>query len=120
MTTPLYQVQIRRDAHTYTPVSVPQYEIPILQNIFGIENVHNAEGKLIEEKGLGNPVGEYQPTEDEYARLCSKYGGERIEKVFGVQATGALQKAIKEAGKPSKKGVKAPKDDQEDDQDNGG
>lgn len=50
--TPLYEIRIRRDAHTVTPITVPEYELPLLQEIFGIENVHNADKKRVDEAGL--------------------------------------------------------------------
>ena len=47
--TPLYEIRIRRDAHTVTPVTVPEYELPLLQEIFGAENVHNADRKRVDD-----------------------------------------------------------------------
>lgn len=41
--TPLYEILIRRDAHTITPVTVPDYEVPLIQELFGTENVQNAD-----------------------------------------------------------------------------
>ena len=54
--TPLYEIRIRRDAHTVTPVTVPEYELPLLQEIFGAENVHNADRKRVDEAGCGTPA----------------------------------------------------------------
>ena len=42
-TVPLIQVTIRRDANTITPVTVPPYELTILRNMFGKENVTEGE-----------------------------------------------------------------------------
>ena len=81
--TPLYEIRIRRDAHTVTPVTVPEYELPLLQEIFGAENVHNADRKRVDEAGCGTPVGSFRASEDEYERFCAKYGIELVEQVFG-------------------------------------
>lgn len=97
--TPIYQALIRRDAHTTTPVTIPEYEVPILQEMFGTENVHNAEGKRIDEVGIGTPVSEFRSSDDEYLRLSAKYGSERVEEVYGKKATKALADAIKLAKK---------------------
>ena len=80
---PLYSILIRRDAHTTTPVTIPEYELPILQDIFGAENVHDAEGRRVDEKGPGKAIGQFRPSDDEYERFCAKYGAERVEQVFG-------------------------------------
>lgn len=90
----LYTINIRRDAHTTTPVDVPEHEVSLLQEMFGAENVHNMDGKLIEDEGLGNSVGEFTQGDDEYGRLCAKYGGELVESVYGKRATKGLDNAI--------------------------
>lgn len=69
----LINATIRRDAVTITPVTVPDYEIPVLRNIFGKENI---------------TVGDVLHTieveaEGEYDRLSAKYGFEVISKIFG-------------------------------------
>lgn len=69
----LHSVTVRRDAQTITPVTVPEYEIPVLRNLFGKENIAvNEVVRLIEIE----PEGEYE-------RLCAKYGFELIAKIFG-------------------------------------
>ena len=100
--TPLYAIRIRRDAHTITPVTVPEYELPLLQEIFGVENVQNADGKTADENGLGKPVGEFTPSCDEYGRFCAKYGTDRVETVWGKQKT-TLIKLVKAASKSKAK-----------------
>ena len=100
---PIYTVLVRRDAHTTTPATIPEYELPILQEIFGVENVHNAEGKRIDEQGIGSPVGQYEPSGDEYERFCAKYGVELVEGVFG-KSKAALTKQVADAGKKTKGG----------------
>lgn len=99
---PLYSILVRRDAHTTTPVTVPEYELPLLQEIFGVENVHNAEGKRIDEKGLGKSTGQFKASGDEYGRFCAKYGVELVEQVFG-KSRAALNKQVND-----KKKSKAP------------
>ena len=69
----LIDVTVRRDAMTITPVSIPEYEIPVLRTLFGKENVTTNEV-------LRNI--EVDP-EGEYERLCAKYGYELIAKIFG-------------------------------------
>lgn len=70
----LLAVTIRRDANTITPVTVPAHELPILRNMFGKENVTQAE----EVAGTVevDPAGEYE-------RLAAKYGGGKVAKVYG-------------------------------------
>lgn len=69
----LHSVTVRRDAQTITPVTVPEYEIPVLKNLFGKENITvNEVLRTIEIE----PEGEYE-------RLCAKYGFEVIAKIFG-------------------------------------
>lgn len=100
---PIYTVLVRRDAHTTTPATIPEYELPILQEIFGVENVHNAEGKRVDEQGIGAQAGLYEPSGDEYERFCAKYGVELVEGVFGKSKV-ALTKQVADAGKKTKGG----------------
>lgn len=95
---PLYEICIRRDAHTVTPVTVPEYEVPLLQEIFGVENVLNREKKRVDENGPGCPEGQFQPSGDEYERFCAKYGVELVELVFG-KSKAVLAKQVRDAGK---------------------
>lgn len=69
----LHSVTVRRDAQTITPVTVPEYEIPVLRNLFGKENI--AVNEVLR-------TIEIEP-EGEYERLCAKYGFELIAKIFG-------------------------------------
>lgn len=103
---PLYSILVRRDAHTTTPVTVPEYELPILQAVFGVENVHNAEGKRVDEKGPGKAIGQFRPSDNEYERFCAKYGTEQVEQVFGKSKTG-LDKQVGDAKKTGTKTGKA-------------
>ena len=101
---PLYSILIRRDAHTTTPVTIPEYELPILQDIFGTENVHNAEGRRVDEKGPGKAIGQFRASDDEYERFCAKYGAARIEQVFGKSRT-SLNRLVGEAKAKTKAGT---------------
>lgn len=106
--TPLYEIRIRRDAHTVTPITVPEYELPLLQEIFGIENVHNADKKRVDEAGCGTPVGSFKASGDEYERFCAKYGVELVEQVFGKKGSRAFEKAVADTrAKPAAKGKPA-------------
>jgi hypothetical protein len=64
---------VRRDAFTTIHVHVPPYETNILRNLFGRENVTVFERQS---KTTITP-------EQEYDRLCAKYGHEVVAKVFG-------------------------------------
>jgi hypothetical protein len=69
----LHSVTVRRDAQTITPVTVPEYEIPVLKNLFGKENI--TVNEVVRTIAV-EPEGEYE-------RLCAKYGFELIAKIFG-------------------------------------
>ena len=106
--TPLFEIRIRRDAHTITPVTVPEYEVPVLQELFGVENVQNAEGKRADENGIGSPVASFKASDDEYERFCVKYGVELVELVYGKKGSKALEKAMADTkAKPTAKGKQA-------------
>ena len=102
VTVPLIQVTIRRDANTITPVTVPPYEMTILRNMFGKENV--TEGEVVGEIEV-NPAGEHE-------RLSAKYGFEKVAKVYGdddgERLSEQVEKAASGKGKPASK--KAAKD----------
>ena len=106
--TPLYEILIRRDAHTITPVTVPDYEVPLIQELFGTENVQNADKVRADEAGIGSPIGSFKASDDEYVRFCVKYGVELVEMVYGKKGSKALEKAMGETkAKPSAKGKPA-------------
>lgn len=92
----LFSVKIRRDAHTTTPVDIPEHEIPIVQEIFGEEHVQTMEGLSIAENGLGASCGEVPDPEDEFGRLSAKYGSEVVEAVYGKKASRGLETAMKD------------------------
>ena len=64
---------VRRDAFSTIHVYVPPYETNILRNLFGRENVTVFE----------RPSKTTITPEQEYDRLCAKYGHEVVAKVFG-------------------------------------
>jgi hypothetical protein len=101
MLIPIFHVTVRRDANTITPVTVPDYEVAMLQTVFGEDNIVK-----------GDQAGVFESRADEFDRLAHKYGvnteGELVvESVFGKKAAGGLEAAIersaarvaKEAGK---------------------
>lgn len=91
---PLMQVTIRRDAHTINKVHVRPYELTILRQMFGKENVHS-------EVQVGTQ--EVDPAA-EFDRLCAKYGAEKVVKVYGDDGGERLQELVaKAAVKPAKK-----------------
>jgi hypothetical protein len=117
MTVPIYSVLVRRDAHTTTPVTIPVYEVPILQIIFGEENIQNAIGRpLVGDVQLteADAVGTYEPPNDEFERLARKYGGDEgglyVEQAHGKKAAKGLAAAIEKAGKPQARRGPKPKD----------
>lgn len=100
----LFNVIIRRDSQTITPVTIPEHEVALLQAIHGEDNVHNADGKRIADVPLSDAdlAGECADPEDEFGRLASKYGsaasGELVvEQVFGKKASKGLDNAMKSA-----------------------
>lgn len=106
ITVELHSVTVRRDAQTITPVTVPEYEIPVLKNLFGKENITvNEVLRTIEIE----PEGEYE-------RLCAKFGFELIAKIFGEDDGLRLTELVEKSAvsdKPAKaekvvKEVKAP------------
>ena len=72
---PIREVEagVRRDAFTTIHVHVPPYETNILRNLFGRENV----------TVFDRPNKTTITPEQEYDRLCAKYGHEVVAKVFG-------------------------------------
>lgn len=107
----VYTVLVRKDASTILPVQVPEYEIPLLEVLYGEENLLNADLKLGGEYGYGEAVGQIDPSEDEHGRLEAKYGGNEqgaiVEQVYGKKSLKALAKLIaKEADEPAKKSGK--------------
>jgi hypothetical protein len=103
MSTPIYHIRIRRDAHTTTPVQVPAHEVALLQTIFGEENVHNLRGQPVIEAGMADEdlAGSFEATGEEFERLAAKYGGNEeglyVEQVYGKKAGKGLENALEKA-----------------------
>lgn len=90
---PLVQVMVRRDANTITPVTVPPYELTMLRQMFGKENVNGdtVAGQI-----------EVEPA-DEFERLSAKYGAQKVVKVYGDDGGERLAELVeKAAAKPTK------------------
>lgn len=104
----VYMVLVRKDASTILPVQVPQYEVPLLEVLYGEENILNADLKLGSEHGFGEPLGKFEPSEDEHGRLGAKYGsnaaGPVVEQVYGKKSLKNIDKLL--ADKPAKKDAK--------------
>ncbi|MBU3538569.1 hypothetical protein [Polynucleobacter sp. UK-Gri1-W3] len=85
---------VRRDAFTTIHVYVPPYETNILRNLFGRENVTVFE----------RPSKTTITPEQEYDRLCAKYGHEVVAKVFGEddgdRLMGIVEELMKEGQLP--------------------
>ncbi len=77
---------VRRDAFTTIHVHVPPYETNILRNLFGRENVTVFERQS---KTTITP-------EQEYDRLCAKYGHEVVAKVFGEDDGDRLMEIVED------------------------
>ena len=89
---PLLAVTIRRDAHTITQTTVPAYEMTLLRQMFGKENV--TEGEAVGELEVV-PTGEHE-------RLCAKYGSDKIAKVYGDDEGERLAELVEKAATKAK------------------
>lgn len=86
----LVAVMITRDAMTILPRDLPEHELPVVQAVFGEDNV----------QVLG-PVEDQTVTLDsslEAERLAGKYGTDALEKAYGTNFKGAIAKACAAAG----------------------
>lgn len=97
ITIPLINATIRRDANTITPVTVAPYELTILRNMFGKENVTEGESAgTIDVDASG-----------EFERLQAKYGAGKVVKVYGDDDGERLSELVAKAAvkaTPAKKG----------------
>lgn len=84
---PMIEVVVRRDSNTITPVAVPPYELTMLRQMFGKENVTG-------EKEVGSI--EVESTE-EFGRLSAKYGAQKVVKVYGDDGGERLQELVEKA-----------------------
>lgn len=97
-TVSLIKATVRKDAHTINPVTVPPYELPILRNLFGKENVQEIDAVRDHEVD----------TEGEFERLCAKYGSEVVQKVFGDDGGERLAELVERSAKKKASAAKAP------------
>lgn len=93
---PLLAVTIRRDAHTITQTTVPAYEMTLLRQMFGKENV--VEGEQVGTKEV-EAAGEHE-------RLCAKYGSDKIAKVYGDDEGERLAELVEKAAAKTKPAAK--------------
>jgi len=93
---PLLQVTIRRDANTITPVTVPPYEMSMLRQMFGKENVIEGEQISVIEVDA----------DTEHERLSAKYGAAKVSKVYGDDEGERLKELIEKAVVKTKGGKK--------------
>lgn len=105
MKTKLIGLLITRDAMTKVPTSVPEYEIPVAQTVFGADNV--------EITGDTGDLADIEPAE-EGKRLASKWGERAVAEAFGgANFTGRIAQEAKaheyteRAGKKAKEGEAA-------------
>lgn len=90
---PLVTVNVRRDAFTITPTTVPPYEVTMLRTLFGKENV-TEQGKAGTRE---------LDAEAEHERLSNKYGVDKVIRVFGDDEGARLLELIeREAVKKEK------------------
>jgi hypothetical protein len=91
---PLVEVMVRRDANTITPVTVPPYELTMLRQMFGKENVNGDKTVATLEVDAAG----------EFERLSAKYGAQKVIKVYGddggERLTELVEKSAVKAGKP--------------------
>jgi len=84
---PVVEVMVRRDANTITAVAVPPYELTMLRQMFGKENVT---GDTV--------VGRIEVVaEQEAERLSAKYGPGKVIKVYGDDGGERLRELVEKA-----------------------
>jgi hypothetical protein len=86
----LYPVSLRHDAATELTCHVPAHELPILQALYGAENVT---------RGAAWTATHALDEAQEYARLCRKYGETVVSPLYGPTQPNRLASALKEATK---------------------
>ncbi len=84
---PLLNVTIRRDANTITPVTVPPYELSLLRQMSGKENVTEGEQAGVIEVDAST----------EHERLSAKYGAAKVSKVYGDDEGERLKELVEKA-----------------------
>ena len=104
ITVPLLTVTIRRDANTIIDVNVPPYELTLLRQMFGKENVIERSGDSAGTIEV-NPAGEHE-------RMSAKYGAEKIIKVYGDDGGERLAELVERAAAKADKPARAKKGEQ--------
>ncbi len=87
MLIPVVALIITRDPMTILPREVPEHEVAVTQAVFGEDNVEvvgKVEGAAVE---LDSAL--------EAERLVQKYGQEAVEKAYGANFKGAIDKECK-------------------------
>ena len=84
---PMVEVMVRRDANTITAVQVPPYELTMLRQMFGKENVNG-------DKVVGSIEVE---ADQEFERLSAKYGAQKVVKVYGDDGGERLAEMVEKA-----------------------
>lgn len=86
----LIKVLVRKDAMMTTEAEVGKHELPILESIFGKENINVINVKL--------PEREIENVNDEYQRLAMKYGGNDeglfVKQIYGDAALNKLEEYL--------------------------
>lgn len=95
ITVPVIEATIRRDANTITPTHVPPYELTLLRQMFGKENV--VEGETVTTIEVD--------AEGEHERLAAKYGFEKVAKVYGDDEGARLAELVEKAAVKAEKGA---------------
>lgn len=93
------RVILRRDSNTIHNRTLAEWEIPMLEYLFGEEGQVEVTDEYVQ------AAGDYPAPKEEFERLKTAYGGDRksgvphVQTVFGAGHTGvkALKKAIEES-----------------------
>jgi hypothetical protein len=85
-TVPLIAVDVKRDAMTMLPLTVPSHELPILRRVHGKENVYTSVNRDAGSTELD--------AETEAARLVAKYGQAAVVAAYGEDFEEKLAEAV--------------------------
>lgn len=96
---PMVEVTVRRDAYTITAVAVPPYELTMLRQMFGKENVNG-------DKVVGHIEVE---ADQEFERLSAKYGAQKVVKVYGDDGGERLAEMVEKVAVKAEAKAKNPK-----------
>jgi len=95
---PLFQVEVRRNAHTVVNTYVPEHELPLLYHLYGRENVvaQPCEGQFAVD------------TDHETIRLSRKYGEAVVVKIYGEAHSAQLSARLQQVSRSLKAKGKSP------------